>query len=320
MGKWMGRCRRLRSAVLSLIVAGVSVGPSHAQGDAASVCPIAIVGIWKPAATTEADPILLSFSADGWISLLMGSGEARAQDFDVIGQVRYRLEDPHTPARIEFSARRGNDVFPPGATSWDIAEIGDSSFATINRESGKQSRWVRVQTHRYFLTFAARGTGEFAGSAFAMWTKLDGRRTELDALGVHATGDGRGGTRVEFGRVPQALSREFTTDSDRDSDAMMRLELTEAEYRRTHDVFEIWERHARVGAFSDDPSGHVMEFLHEAEAGVNQCSEKLRLDDADVVASGVSPLEFIRRMRELNRSWHVPDGAFPFVWEPFRVN
>jgi hypothetical protein len=315
----MRRNRGRYSAVLTaLIVATTVEGPVRAQGNFAQVrpCPLGVLGIWKPETTTEANPILLSFTPDGWVSLLGGSAETRAQDFEVLAQAGYRVDVSREPMRIEFTTARGTDVFPPGTSSWEIVDHGDESFTTLNRESGEQSRWIRVQTHRYFLTFAARPEGDAQGGpALVMWTKLDGRRTELEALGARVATGAAGGTATVFGRIPQALASEFAVESDRERGVMMRLELNEAEYHRTHALFAAWEQRLKDRSLPpDDPYRHVMKLLEAVTESLNQCREKI--DVKTRPDQRQQPAELIRLMRAMNEVRHVADDVFPFVWEP----
>ena len=95
-----------------------------------------------------------------------------------------------------------------------------------------KSLWSRLQTHRYFLTFA-RTTP--MPRTFVMWTTLDGQKPAYEALGTT-----KQGTAARFGRVPDDFMQAFARESKRADETMMRIELSEAEYRRTHQVFEAW--------------------------------------------------------------------------------
>jgi hypothetical protein len=227
------------------------------------------------------------------------------------------LDNPATPKRIEFIATHGNDVFPAGKTSLKMIEYSDDSFITENPKTGDRSRWVRAQTHRYFLTFAARSGP--ALSAFAMWTTLDGRKTKVEALGLRM--ENRGGAAPSFGPIPARLYQEFEKERDKDSDAMLRLELTEAEFERSHKVFEVWAEHAKTGKLPhSDPYLNGLEFLKSAAENLNQCDEKLKLPTTDGGATAQNlhqqMLEYIRVTRKKNKSLHVTDGMFPADWRP----
>lgn len=205
----------------------------------------------------------------------------------------------------------------------EIVEYGDEGFTTLETESGRQRRWSRVQTRRYFLSFAARGGPSWQGGiAFAILTKLDGRQTEIEALGVQLTRGGNGKTSPAFGSIPAKSCNEFTNESDKDSDVMMRLELAEAEFERTHKVFETWEKYARDRTLPHrDPYLNGMEFLTSAAESLNQCDEKLKpfkLDGHPVASLDPQqrPLEYIKIIRKENDRLHVTDGEFPTDWRP----
>jgi hypothetical protein len=293
------------------------VRPTFGKSEAGKTCPFSIAGMWKIEGRTEADSLFYSFSADGWVRVVSHSADALPREFEVVAEVRYVLDKPAAPKRVEFITERGNDAFPPGKTSLEVVEYDDDSFVTENPGTRDRARWVRAQTHRYFLTFAARGGP--ALSAFAMWTTLDGRGTKIEALGLRL--ENRGGAAPIFGPIPNRLYHEFENESDKDSDVMLRLELTEAEFERSHKVFETWAEYARTAKLPhDDPYLNGMEFLKSAAENLNQCDEKLKLDTTAGAAtmrnSHQQALEYIRVMRKKNKNLHVTDGMFPADWRP----
>jgi hypothetical protein len=325
------RCRY--AAVALLIASWAPIAASAAVQQTPAACPLEVVGTWRLATATESEPGLLSFSPDGWLNVLSGSAEGHARDFardlDIVAQVRYELVPRREPKRIQFRTQRGNDVFPAGASSWEITAYTDESF-TVRRadaEAGEQSLWSRVQTHRYFLTFAARngitreGAATGDAAAFVMWTTLDGNKTGLEALGTREQGSS-----ARFGRIPNELAKAFATQSDRGDDVMMRLELSEAEYRRSHAVFAAWDALLSGDRLArDDPQGQAMELLEATVQSVNRCGVRIQLADANSTAATDSskkanllrrPLEFVRLIRRSNDRRHVPDKAFPFRWKP----
>lgn len=308
-------------AVLALVFCCAPAGSAPGQ-DALKGCPLEIEGIWKPQVTVETQPVLLSFSTDGWVSLLEGAAETRAQDFDVAAQVRYRFDASPTSLRIAFQTGRGNDVFLAGTSWWEVAEYSDTAFTILNRESGERSYWARVQTHRYFLTLAARrGSGSLRGAAFVMWTRFDGQKIDLEALGTVA---GRGAAPAVFGRIPAALAAEFASERDDDGRVLLRIELSEAEYRRTRAAFAIWDERARKRTLAGvDPYALAAEFVNEAIERLNRCGTKIELPDARVLAPEVDArdlpqrlLAFVRWLRTTNESRHLTDGRFPAAWKP----
>ncbi|MGH9753070.1 MAG: hypothetical protein ACREA2_09820 [Blastocatellia bacterium] len=284
-------------------------------------CPFSIIGMWKVEGRTEADSLFYSFSPEGWVRVVSRSADALPREYEVMAEVKYELDRPTVPKRIEFITRRGNDAFPAGKTSLVMVEYGDDSFVTENPKTRALTRWVRAQTHRYFLTFAARGGP--ALSAFAMWTTLDGRQTKVEALGLRM--ENRDGAAPSFGPIPDRLYREFEIEGRKASNVMLRLELTEAEFERSHKVFEAWAEFVRIAKLPhDDPYLNGMEFLKSAAGNLNQCEEKLKLPATDGVTSARNPhqqaLEYIKEMSKKNKSLHVTDGIFPTDWRPMQFS
>lgn len=297
----MSRQRAALAAAAAL--AAWAAAPIQASG----LCSIELVGTWRRADSADSRAALLAFTPDGWANLLNGPGEQSAGD--IAAQVRYRLEPPGDPRRIDFVTRRGNDLFAAGTTSWEITGYTDDSFTARAKNSveGSLETWARVQTHRYFLTFAARDAmagGESA--AFVMWTTLDGKRTVLDGLGVV-----RRGSEARFAKIPDDIARAFATQGDPARDAMMRIELSEAEYNRTRAVHRAW-----LGAVprrsAADPDTQAVLFIEATVESLNRCARRIQ-----PAGAGVRPaVELVRTLRKANDRRHVSDRAFPVRWKP----
>jgi hypothetical protein len=319
---------------ICLVANRVALGQSDARPDAKRVCPFSIIGMWKSDATTESTPIFYSFSSEGWVTLLGHSADSLPQDFEMITEVSYKLDKPAAPKSIEFTAARGNDTFPRGTTSMEIIEYSNDSFTTLDPASGQQTRWYRVQTHLYFLTFAAAPNGSLprGGYAFAMWTMMDGRKTDIEALGVQLTRDDAGKTLPVFGPISAELYNQLTDESDKDKQSnkdgsvFLRIELTEAEFETSHSIYQTWEKYVKTHKLPyDDPYRNGMEFIKKASENLNQCGEKVKLQSLsqrerdDSVSKNNLPqllLEYIRAMRGKNDKLHVNDRMFPWQWRP----
>jgi hypothetical protein len=302
---------------LALFCALWAEAVAFGQSAAGKTCPFSITGMWKIEGRSETDSLFYSFSTEGWVRVVSHSVDALPREYEVIAEVKYVLDMPSAPKRVEFITQRGNDAFPPGKTSLVVIEYGEDSFVTEDPKTQTQIRWVRAQTHRYFLTFAGRGGP--ATSAFAMWTTLDGRETKIEALGL------RGGNQNEsaptFGPIPDRLYHDFEFENGKDSDVMLRLELSEVEFERSHMVFESWTEFSQSAKLPhSDPYLNALEFLKSAAENLNQCEEKLKLDKAAGAAtsqnSAQPPLEYIRMMRKKNKDSHVTNGMFPEDWRP----
>lgn len=308
-------------------------GQSEARPDAAKVCPFSIVGVWRSDVTTQTTPIFFSFSPEGWVRLLGHSPNTPAEEFEVIAEVSYKLKRPAAPKGIEFMTPRGNDIFQPGLTMFNISEYSDDSFTTVDLVSQQKTRWVREKTHRYFLTFAARDAAlPNGGTAFAMWTVMDGRGSHTQALGVHLTKDESGKPAPVFEPIPAGVyervteKREKEKKSNNDENVIVRFELTQAEFETTYKTYKDWDKQVKSQALPHkDPYLNAIEFLTKTSEGLNQCGEKSKLDrptarerDESVSKHSLSqqPLEFIRLMRRKNNELHVADRAFPWGWRP----
>ncbi|HEU4386915.1 MAG TPA: hypothetical protein VFV34_03895 [Blastocatellia bacterium] len=317
------------------ITPGQSTAGRQRGPDGQRPCRFSIAGLWKSDETTQTN-LLFNFSPEGWVVLLGHSPDALPQDFEVITSVNYKLSTPASPRRIEFTAARGNDIFPPGTTSFDIIEYNDDSFTTVNPRFAHQTRWVREQTHRYFLTLGARAAARADALDFAAWITLDGRSTKFESLGVQMS-DSSGKPQPAFGEIPpEAYEQLLREDQEREETekhnadkrqdiGVIRLELTPAEFERTHAVFSKWEKAVRSGALPHhDANENGIDFLRRVVDEFNQCSGKLKLEEAkDNDTSAVAQhdlsrdaLNYIQMIRKKNGSWHVPPSAFPWGWRP----
>jgi hypothetical protein len=298
-----GRCAAL---ALLLVVSGA---------EAASplpVCAPEVVGTWKLVTTSQPESMLLKFASDGWANVLSGPADRPPASFEIVAQVRYAPVPPREPKRVEFQTRRGNDLFPSGKSHWSITAYTDESLTTQPSDAvGEQSLWTRVQTQRYFLTLAARaGSAQQEPAAFVMWTTL-GHKTLWEALGL--TGER---SQARLGRVSDKLAREFLRYSGSTADVMMRIELSEADYRRTHRVLEAWDAVLQGDRLArNDPVLQFNEMLEATLQGVNRCAIKIKLPPA----GSALPLERIRTIRTLNDKRHLNDKIFPFDWRPAAV-
>ena len=96
-----------------------------------------VIGTWRLVNTSESQPMLVTFGADGWANVVTVTGAGRPEDFDTIAQVRYQLVPRRDPKRIEFQTRRGNDLFPTGSSSWQITSHTDESFLEPPQRLGR---------------------------------------------------------------------------------------------------------------------------------------------------------------------------------------
>jgi hypothetical protein len=146
-----------------------------------------------------------------------------------------------------------------------------------------------------------------------MWTTLDGRKPVYEALG-----ETKQGTAIRFGRVPDEVLQAFARESNRAEETMMRIELSEAEYRRTHQVFESWIAVLNSDVLAtDDADNQTLALLDATLQSVNRCGMKIRTaQDGAAAAPAHRPGELVRAIRRINDRRHVPDKLFPFRWKP----
>jgi hypothetical protein len=308
-----------------MIICLAAVGVEPGQSEAKEGCTFSITGMWKSEVTPGMNPVFINFLPNGWVRLVEYSTDTLPQDLEILAEAKYRLDKPDAPKRIEFTTVRGNDVFPPGVTSMEITEYSDNSFTTVAPESEQQTQWVRTETHRYFLTLAARsGPAQTGGYAFAMWTALDGREVEVEALGIQPVNDVAGKMAPVFGPIPPEVYNRVADESNSDKSAVMRLEMTEAEFARTHKVYGMWDNYVKNRALPyTDPYLNALELLRGAAESLNQCTEMVKLqkltqaEREKIVSEQKLPqhlVEFIAEMRKRNADLHMT--AFPWNWRP----
>jgi hypothetical protein len=293
--------RVMRSSIRTRYAAAVLAAAACAP---AFACPLEVIGTWRLVSPDEPQPMLVTFGADGWANVVTVTGAGRPEDFDTMAQVRFQLVPRREPKRIEFQTSRGNDLFPAGTSSWAITSYTDESFTSrrSDSEAGEQSSWSRLQTHRYFLTLATRDNA----ATFVMWTTLDGQKPVHEALG-----ETKQGAAVRFGRVPDDVMLAFARESKRSDETMMRIELSEAEYRRTHQVFESWNVVLSSNVLAaGEADNQTVALLDAALQSVNRCG--LRMTSAPAR----NPGELVRAIRKINDRRHVPDKLFPSRWKP----
>lgn len=318
---------------ICLAAGGAARGQSEAKRVDKKACPFHIAGLWRSEVTAQTSSIFFDFSPEGYVTLLGHSPGTLPQDFEMIDSVNYKLDKPTVPSFIEFTTTRGNDAFGPGVTRMEIIEYSDDSFTTRDTASGQKNRWFREQTHRYFLTIAAPpDASQTAAPAFAMWTIMDGRKTERDALGVQLIKDQEGKTLPVFGPIPAELGDRLIEENDREAKrkkeerAFIRLELSAAEFETAHQIYEAWSKQANTKALPyEDAYLNGFEFLRKLAENINQCGEKLKLlklterERDELIAKHRLPqytLEYIRALRKQNGELHINDVEFPWQWRP----
>jgi hypothetical protein len=149
---------------------------------------------------------------------------------------------------------------------------------------------------------------------------LDGRRTVVEAFGVRS---GRDGGEPRFGPIVPDFVAELMAQR-REPDAVLRIEINAAEYRRSHRMLEAWASLAGAVVFADDdPYGLTLDFLQTVLESVGRCRQVVRLDREDAARVDDEEIAAPERLRDImhvlhkeNAAVHVGNAAFPAKWTP----
>lgn len=308
----MKRCTIICAAMFVCLTAAPSVLGQKG-------CEFNPVGTWKPANSDEKNPILYRFTSDAKVTVLARSGAS--SELREIGSAVYTLDDAKAPKVIVVKTEKDGGGFAQGINSLDITAYDDTSL-TFVRPGSTPTRWIRVEPYKYFIVLAGR-IGTFydgSGPTFPMLIKTDGQETQIDAVGTY---DLRG--YWAFGTIPPGAYAEFMKESRKDSDVMLRLEITGAQYERGLKVIKTWERRARNNEllYPDLTMDNILVAKQVTES-LNQCGERFKLYKLDWSLedriSSSSPRDdnpisripflYFKELKRLNQSLHVPDERF----------
>jgi hypothetical protein len=306
-----------RSANVALLILVCLAATTTASGQKG--CGLNIVGTWKAINSNEADSVLYRFGPDATVAVLSRSGLNQSSEMREIATATYTLDNPKAPKVILLKATREAGGFSKGTSSMDITGYDDTSLTIVKSGSGS-TRWVRVDPYRYFIVLAGR-TGVFydrSGPTFPILIKMDGGKTQIDAVGIYSLGG-----RWAFGSVPAETYNEFMKEPRSDSDVMLRLEITAAQYERGLKIVRTWERRVREGdlLYPDLFLDNIL-LVKQITESLNDCGEKFRLYKLDwsmndrisnITADNPAsraPFMYFKELRRLNESLHVPDEQF----------
>lgn len=296
-----------RSAIIfSMIIVSLAAA---ADAFGQKGCELNLVGTWKAAGPDGAATLFYRFGEDATVTALNA-------DSREVGSAVYTLDNPKAPKVILFKAAKGSAAFNEGITSMDISGYDDTSLTLAKPGSGP-ARWVREDSSRYFLVLAGR-QGTFydgSGPTFPMYIKIDDQRTQIDAVGIYSSEGKRA-----FGPIPAATYNEFMKEPRNDSDVMLRLEITRAQYERGMKVVRNWERRVRENTLLyPEPEMDNILLVKQTTESLNTCGEKVKLykldwslNDhiSDKNLNSRAPYFFFKEMRRLNESLHVKDEQF----------
>jgi hypothetical protein len=284
-------------------------------------CEFNIVGTWKAEKPDEANPVLYRFTPDARVAVLSRSGQSLEPQ--EIASAAYTLDNPKSPKVILVKSDKAVGGFPEGTTSMEIKKYDDLSV-TFVKPGSEPTRWIRVDPYKYFLVLAGR-IGTFydgSGPTFPMVIKTDGRETQIDAVGIFPL---RGRGYWSFGTIPQETYKEFMKESRKDSEVMLRLEITAAQYERNLKIIKTWERRARNKEllYPDETWDNIL-LAKQVTESLNLCGEKVKLYNLDwTISDQISsssptddnefsriPFKYFRELKKLNQALHVPDEKF----------
>jgi hypothetical protein len=188
-------------------------------------------------------------------------------------------------------------------------------------ECAEQPTAAAAAEERHFMVLAGSSDVFYdrSGPAFVMLLRLDpaARESEVGAVGIYADDE----RRPLFGPVPAERYNEFLRESEDLADVMLRVEITGPQYRRVLAVLRAWDRRARENAllYPDVSMDNIL-LVKQATEELNRCAPTLALHALDWgLADDISennpplaiPLEYFKRLRQLNESAHVPDNEMP---------
>jgi hypothetical protein len=299
-----------RAAILSSLILLCLTMSATALGQAQKGCQLNIVGTWNP---DEESKVLYRFAADGTVTVLSVSGQESRE----LGSAAYTLDNPRAPKALMFKAAKQAGGLAEGTTALEITGYDDTSLTLVKPGSGP-SRWVKVDTNRYFMVLAGRSNVFYdsSGPTFPMLIKLDGQQAQIDAVGIYAIGD-----KWHFGTIPADTYRDFMKEPAKASDVMLRLEITGAQYERGLNILRTWERRVREGAllYPDLFLDNIL-LVKQVTETLNQCGETVKLYKLDWSLNdhisehnsySRAPFMYFKELRRLNESLHVRDEKFP---------
>jgi hypothetical protein len=274
-------------------------------------CPFNIAGLWRVTNADAASPTLYRFTEDGTIIRL---GQSTGERETVVAT--YTLDDPKAPKVIKVQATIESAGFTKGLTSMAIKAFDESSFTCVKPDSSS-IQWVKAETARYFIVLAGR-KGLFydrSGPAFPMLIRLDGEKTQVDAVGIYSI---RG--TANFGTIPTETYQEFMKESGNTSDVMLRLEISGTQYDRGLQILRGWERRVREGTllYPDISMDNIL-LVKQITESLNQCTEKIKLYNLDwgvddKISDNMKPTHipflYFQELRRLNQALHVGDEKF----------
>jgi hypothetical protein len=303
-----------RSAIGFLLIFICLTATATAYGQKG--CELNVVGTWKAATSDGPNAIFYRFGPDATLTALAQPRSGRGSELREVASAAYTLDNPKAPKTILVKAAKGSGAFAEGMTSMEITAYDDTSL-TFAKPGSAPTRWVRVDSNRYFIVLAGRSGAFFdsSGPAFPMLIKMDGQQMEIAAVGIYSAHGARA-----FGLIPPETYNEFMKEPRKDSDVMLRLEITGAQYERSLKIVRNWERRVRQNELLyPDPNMDNILLVKQVAESLNQCGENVKMyyldwswEDriSEKNLPSRTPFLFFKELRRLNESLHVTDEKF----------
>jgi hypothetical protein len=200
--------------------------------------------------------------------------------------------------------------------------IGGVAFACVKPAQKPMGR-ISANREHYFVVLAARegprgarvGSKREGGPAFAMLIKVEGSKTQIETFGLYF--DKNAG---KLGPVPAEFYSQFIREPGSGPDAILRIEVTRADYEKGLKIVQEWQRRAREDTllFTEDSYLNCVVPLKEIAESLNQDRGiklyKLDWSDTDEISSNYPAsqiaFQYIKKLRMLNDTLNLADHKF----------
>ena len=292
--------------------------PAATAQEEKKACEFSIVGTWQSTTGGHVNPTRLRFERNGTATVLSLNASGQLPEWQPTDASNFRLDNPKAPTGIHLWP----SGHPDQVTSMEISQHDDGSFTTAVTVTPdvELTRWVRVDSYRYFVALVSgKGTPGYGAPAFAMLIKTDGNETQTEAFGLYPYKDGKVDT-VKLDDIPEEIRKQFARDPKDDSAAMLRLEVSVGPFNRAMKVLKTWERRSRENTLLYNiPYLDNAVYFNQLASSLNDCAETIklqkltwRIDDPILSKQNLPqvPYFFIQELRKLNGDLHVRDDKF----------
>ena len=291
-------------------------------------CPCDILGTWK-VQLSKTEARLYEFDGEGVVKVLSVSGDTKPRElatanYEFIDQPVMDMSatpDQKPPDKqISFTTTGKNRIFGRTKATMKIVSYDDSSLTCEIPGVAGTVRWTRVDPDRYFMILVAR-QNEFydhSGSAFPMVVKLAGGVSNIEAAGTYSDHG-----KLEFGKVPPEIYKDYLREARGDAEVILRLEINSRQYGRALKIVQEWQRRARENAllYRDSPiTLNNILLVRNITETLNLCQNDLDLYKLDYTYPGdwitdkysteFVPFFFFQELRRRNEARHIDYKKF----------